>query len=65
MPLFKLEEVQRQRGRDLTNWNHLYAMREELDITISNLINRLQSLGWISISKGSKQIYLGKAAPNG
>ncbi|MEH2165350.1 MAG: ImmA/IrrE family metallo-endopeptidase [Nostoc sp.] len=62
MPLFKLEEV--QRGRDLTNWNHLYAMREHLGVTISNLTNRLQSLGWIYIPKGSKQIYPGKAAPN-
>lgn len=60
MPLFKLEEV--RRGRDLTNWNHLYAIRDELGVTISNLTNRLQNLGWIYISKGSKQIYPGKAA---
>jgi len=62
MPLYKLEEV--RRGRDLTNWRHLYAIREELGVTISNLINRLQDLDWIYISKGSKQIYLGKAAPS-
>jgi hypothetical protein len=57
MPRFKLEEV--RRGRDLTNWKHLYAMRDELGVTISNLINRLQNLGWIYIPKGSNQIYLG------
>ncbi len=62
MPLSKLEEV--QRGRDLTNWRHLYAMKDELGVTISNLRNRLQDLGWIYIPKGSKQIYLGKTAPN-
>ncbi|MEH1798185.1 MAG: Zn peptidase [Nostoc sp.] len=63
MPIFKLEQV--QKGRDLTKWRHLYAMREELGVTISNLTNRLQDLGWINIPKGSKQIYPGKAAPNG
>lgn len=61
MPLFKLEEE--QRGRDLTNWRHLYAMRDELGVTISNLKTRLQDLGWIYIPKNSKQIYLGKNAP--
>lgn len=63
MPQFKLEEV--RRGRDLKNWSHLYAMRDELGVTISNLTNRLQDLCWIYIPKGSKQIYPGKAAPNG
>lgn len=60
MPQFKLEDV--KRGRDLTKWRHLYAMKDELGVTISNLTNRLQDLGWIYISKGSKQIYPGKAA---
>ena len=59
MPQFKLEEV--RRGRDLTNWRHLYAIREELGVTISNLTTRLKDLGWIYIPKDSKQIYLGKA----
>jgi hypothetical protein len=57
MPSFKLEEV--RKGRDLTNWKHLYAMRDELGVTISNLTNRLQDLDWIYIPKGSKQIYPG------
>lgn len=63
MPRYKLEEV--RRGRDLTNWNHLYAMRDELGVTISNLVNRLQNLSWIYIPKGSKQIYSGDSPPNG
>lgn len=62
MPQYKLAEV--QKGRNLTNWNHLYAMRDELGVTISNLTNRLKSLNWIILSKNSKQIYLGKYAPS-
>lgn len=58
MPRYILEE--KRRGRNLTNWPHLYAMADELGVTISNLINRLQDLGWIFVPKGSKQIYLGK-----
>jgi hypothetical protein len=59
MPQFKLQEV--RKGRDLTKWRHLYAMRDELGVTISNLTNRLQDLGWIYIPKDCKQIYPGKA----
>ncbi|MBC6478070.1 MAG: ImmA/IrrE family metallo-endopeptidase [Hormoscilla sp. GM7CHS1pb] len=61
MPVDKLEEV--QKGRDLTKWPHLYAIKDELGVTISNLTNRLQDIDWIHIPKNSKQIYLGKAAP--
>lgn len=32
-------------------------MQDDLGVTISNLINRLQDLGWIYIPEGSKQIY--------
>jgi Zn-dependent peptidase ImmA (M78 family) len=63
MPLDIIEAT--RKGRDLTNWKHLYAMQEELGVTISNLVYRLQDLGWIYIPNGSKQIYPGKAAPNG
>ncbi|MDJ0737424.1 MAG: ImmA/IrrE family metallo-endopeptidase [Nostocaceae cyanobacterium] len=59
MPKFKLIEV--QKGRNLTKWRHLYAMKDELGVTISNLTNRLQELGWIYIPKNSKQIYPGEA----
>jgi len=63
MPRYKLEEE--RRGRDLTRWSHLYAIQKDLGVTISNLTNRLQDLGWIYIPKGSKQIYPGDIAPHG
>ncbi len=63
MPRQILEE--KRQGRDLTNWHHLYAMRDELGVTISNLIYRLQDIGWIYIPKGSKQIYVSKAGTDG
>lgn len=63
MPLHILEA--KRKGRDLTNWKHLYAIKDELGVTISNLVIRLQDLNWINIPKGSKQIYTGKAIPNG
>lgn len=63
MPRYILET--KRRGRNLQNWPHLYAMADELGVTISNLTNRLQDLGWINIPKGSKQIYLGNSVPNG
>jgi Zn-dependent peptidase ImmA (M78 family) len=59
MPKFKLEEV--QRGRDLTNWRHLYAIRDEMGVTISNLTRRLQDLELINIPRGTRQIYPGRA----
>jgi len=63
MPRYIVEDV--AQGRKLTNWQHLYAMAEDLGITISNLTHRLQDLGWINIPKGSKQIYPGKSMPTG
>lgn len=59
MPKFKLEEA--QRGRDLMRWPHLYAIADEMGVTISNLTRRLQDLGLINIPRGTKQIYPGKA----
>ncbi|MDJ0845316.1 ImmA/IrrE family metallo-endopeptidase [Crocosphaera sp.] len=58
MPEYKLLEC--KRGRDLTNWKHLYPIADELCVTISNLVYRLQQLGWIYIQKGSKKIYQGR-----
>ncbi|MDJ0729513.1 MAG: ImmA/IrrE family metallo-endopeptidase [Crocosphaera sp.] len=58
MPEYKLQEC--KRGRDLTNWKHLYAITHELCVTISNLVYRLQQLEWIYIPKGSKRIYQGQ-----
>jgi glyoxylate utilization-related uncharacterized protein len=63
MPRYKLEEARKR--CDLMKWSHLYAIQKDLGVTISNLTNRLQDLGWIYIPKGSKQIYPGNAAPNG
>jgi Zn-dependent peptidase ImmA (M78 family) len=57
MPQHILEE--KRNGRDLTRWGHLYAMRDELGVTISNLTHRLQDLGWIYIPKNSRKIYPG------
>lgn len=62
MPVHILELA--QKPRDLTRWKHLYAMADELGVTISNLTNRLKGLGWIRITENSKQIYLGEAAPS-
>lgn len=59
MPVYLLtEEI---KGRDLTNWKHLYAIADEFGVTKSNLINRLQSLNWIKKISNSKQIYLGQS----
>ncbi|EAW34819.1 ImmA/IrrE family metallo-endopeptidase [Lyngbya sp. PCC 8106] len=63
MPRYILEE--KRKGRDLTQWSHLYAMRESLGVTISNLTNRLQDLDWIYIPNGSKQIYLNEKSQDG
>ena len=61
MPYHILLKV--KQGRDLTNWNHLYAMKDELSVTISNLINRLKSLDWITLYQGSKRIFPGENLP--
>lgn len=63
MPRSILEDI--LKDRKLTNWRHLYATAEDLGVAISNLTGRLQNLGWINISKVSKQIYLGKSSPTG
>ncbi|APB35085.1 hypothetical protein GlitD10_2742 [Gloeomargarita lithophora Alchichica-D10] len=63
MPRYILKDV--AQGRKLTKWKHLYAMAEDLGITISNLKNRLQDLGWINIPNGSRQIYPGRSSPTG
>jgi Zn-dependent peptidase ImmA (M78 family) len=62
MPEYKL--IESIRGRDLTNWKHLYAIANELGVTISNLTTRLKSINWIILHSSSKQIYFGKNAPN-
>ncbi|MFM9268147.1 ImmA/IrrE family metallo-endopeptidase [Tychonema sp. BBK16] len=63
MPRCILED--KRQGLDLTKWSHLYKMRDELGVSISNLTNRLQEFGWIYIPKGTREIYAGKDAANG
>jgi hypothetical protein len=62
MPRHILEQM--QKGRDLTKESHLQAMADELGVTKANLKHRLKDVGWIHIPQGSRQIYLGKAAPS-
>lgn len=50
---------------DLTRWRHLYELKDELGVSISNLVKRLQDLGWIYVAQGSRQIYPGQAAIDG
>jgi Zn-dependent peptidase ImmA (M78 family) len=61
MPHYILEDL--AHGRKLTAWKHLYAMAEDLGVTISNLTNRLQDIGWIKLSQDTKIIYLGNNPP--
>ena len=61
MPQYHLLSV--TKNKDITQWQHLYQIAEQLGITISNLTYRLQNLGWIHISKRSRQITLSKSAP--
>jgi Zn-dependent peptidase ImmA (M78 family) len=56
MPQYKLKEV--SQGRDLTRWRHLYEIAQDLGVTISNLIHRLQDLGWIYLPDNSRIIEL-------
>ena len=56
MPQYVL--VQSRQEKDLTKWSHLYSLADELGVTISNLIHRLQDLGWIYIAPNSRQIHL-------
>jgi len=51
-----LEYCHRQ---NLTRWSTLYQLRDQLGVTISNLVNRLQDLGWIHIPQGSRKLILG------
>ena len=56
MPQHILTEL--QQDKDLTKWQHLYKMAEELGVTISNLTTRLQDLGWITLDADNRKIYL-------
>ena len=56
MPQQILTEL--RQDKDLTKWQHLYKMAEELGVTISNLTTRLQDLGWIILDAETRKIYL-------
>ena len=50
-----------KQDKDLTKWQHLYQIAEELGVTISNLTTRLQDLGWIYVDSETRQISLERA----
>ena len=56
MPQHILTEL--KQDKDLTKWQHLYQMKDELGVTISNLLHRLQDLGWIYLGPNSRKIHL-------
>jgi hypothetical protein len=56
MPQHILTEL--KQNKDLTTWQNLYQMAEEIGVTISNLTTRLQELGWIYLDTDTRKIYL-------
>jgi Zn-dependent peptidase ImmA (M78 family) len=54
MPQHILTEL--KQDKDLTKWQHLYQMAEDLGVTISNLTTRLQDLGWIYLDADTRKI---------
>jgi hypothetical protein len=58
MPLWLMREAEQR--FDLTKWPQLYRLAEEAEVTISNLVVRLQRLGLIFIPEGSKTIFRSK-----
>ena len=59
MPQYILTKV--IEDKQLNKWQHLYKIAEELGVTISNLVHRLQDLGYIYLPSNSKTLYLGKS----
>jgi hypothetical protein len=55
MPAWLIREVQAR--YDFTRWGDLYALKDEAQVSISNLVVRLQRLKLIYIPEGSKTIY--------
>ncbi|MGL5941418.1 MAG: ImmA/IrrE family metallo-endopeptidase [Waterburya sp.] len=58
MPQHILTEL--KQNKDLTTWQNLYQMAEEIGVTISNLTTRLQELGWIYLDSDTRKIYLNR-----
>lgn len=61
MPRFKIEEV--RIGRNLLNWGHLNAIREELGVSKRNLVHRLKDLELIQES--GNRLYPGEKLKSG
>ena len=58
MPEWLIREAQ---GRyDFTRWDDLYELKDQAQVSISNLVVRLQRLGLIYIPEGTKTIYRSK-----
>lgn len=55
MPAWLIREAQER--YDFTRWDNLYALKDDAQVTISNLVVRLQRLGLIYIPDGSRTIY--------
>lgn len=51
---------QAERRYDFTKWPDLYRLRDEAQVSISNLVVRLQRLSFIYIPEGSKTLYRSK-----
>jgi IrrE N-terminal-like domain len=58
MPQHILKEL--KQDKDLTRWQHLYQIAQDLGVTISNLTTRLQDLGWIYLDADTRKIYLNR-----
>ncbi len=61
MPRLKIEEA--RKGRNLLNWGHLNAIREELGVSKRNLVHRLKDLELIQES--GNRLYPGKKLKSG
>jgi len=53
-----------KQDKNLTRWQHLYQMAQELGVTISNLTTRLQDLGWIYVDSDTRQISVERSYKN-
>ena len=59
MPQHVLTEL--RQDKDLSKWQDLYRLAEELGVTISNLTTRLQDLGWIYLDADTRKISVDRA----
>ncbi len=58
MPEYLIRQAERR--YDFTKWADLYRLRDEAQVSISNLVVRLQRLNLIYIPEGSKTLYRSK-----